>query len=118
MDKRQQWIIVAIAILAMLATGAVIYRQYAAVPTLPTSLGSYADQASRKGVETPTTVAAEADPIPAGELSPDDIAKGIGADLEKEEGSVKNETTTEKTGATDKASALIDYGNAYDENNL
>jgi len=118
MDKRQQWIIVAIVILAMLVIGAVVYRQYAAVPTLPTSLGSYADQASRKGPEAPTTVATEADPIPTGELSPDDVAKGIGADLGKEESSVKDETTTEKTGATEKASTLNDYGNTYDENSL
>jgi len=120
MEKRQQWTVVAVAVLISVALGAIVYRQFLTVPALVPSEGSPVGTELKRVSETPATpAAANIDPVPAGKASPDEVAKGIAADLSTEESTATNaETTTEKGTATNSAAALNDYGNAYDDSKL
>jgi hypothetical protein len=116
MDKRQQWIIGAIAVLAAFAIGSVVYRQFASVTPGSTLRNGTLGTVSREQAGTSDTVAEEV--IPAGDISPDDVAKGIGDDLLKEESGTESEAAAEKESATAGAKVLNEYENAYEENNI
>jgi hypothetical protein len=113
MEKRQQWIIVVIVILAVLAAGSFVYRQFA---TVPTSRSDDFGAASQE--KTGASDAGSADAIPEGDITLDDVAKGIGDDLLTEERVTESEVAAEKESATAGAKALNEYENAYEENNL
>ncbi len=116
MDKRQQWIIGVIAVLAAFAIGSVVYRQFASVgPVSPFRSGSLGS-VSQGNAGTSDAVVEEA--IPDGDISPDDVAKGIGDDLLKEENGTESEAVAEKESATAGAKVLNEYENAYEENNI
>lgn len=116
MDKRQQWIIGAIAVLAAFAIGSVVYRQFASVTPGSTFRSGTLGTVSREQTGTSDTVAEEV--IPDGDISPDDVAKGIGDDLLKEESGTESEAAAEKESATAGAKVLNEYENAYEENNI
>ncbi|NTW76053.1 MAG: hypothetical protein HGB34_04090 [Candidatus Moranbacteria bacterium] len=116
MDKRQQWIIGAIAVLAAVAIGSVVYRQYALVTPGSTFRNGALGSVSQGNAGTSDAVVEET--IPDGDISPDDVAKGIGDDLLKEESGTESEAAAEKESATAGATVLNEYENAYEENNI
>lgn len=116
MDKRQQWIVGAIAVLAAFAIGSVVYRQYASVTPGSTFRSGALGTVSREKTVKSDAVAEDA--IPGGDISPDDVAKGIGDDLLKEEDGTESEAAAEKESATAGAKVLNEYENAYEENNI
>lgn len=117
MDKRQQWIVTGIVALVALGIGTVVYRQFTLTPTGTSSSGG-AFGAVPLEKATTTSVPTVVDSIPAGDVSPEDVVKGIAGDLSKEEASAEDETTVEKDAATAGVKALNEYENTYEENNL
>jgi hypothetical protein len=116
MNKRQQWIIGAIAVLAAFAIGLIVYRQYVSVVPGSTFRGDTLGTGSRDKMKLTDAVIEDA--IPTEDISPDDVAKGIGDDLLKEEGIAESDVTSEKESATAGAKVLHEYENAYEESNL
>lgn len=99
MDKRQQWIVGTIVVVAMAVIATVVYVQYTAV----------SDRSVSKAPSI-SPVVPQADAVPAGPASSAEVVKGISADLATEETTVADvETMTEKKMAADEISALDGY---------
>jgi len=106
-------------VLVSVALGTVVYRQFATMPTAIPSEAGPVGSVSKRALETPAVPVTNVEPVPAGKASPDEVAKGIAADLSTEENTAANaETTTEKGTVTNGAASLNDYGNAYDDSKL
>ncbi len=120
MDKRQQRIVVIIALATAVGMGAVAYSQFTSVSGRSALKQTSLEMTSRKAPDAPVApvVMTDENPLPDGTLLPDEVVKGIEADLREEEGSLKDETTVEKGAATEGAAVLNDYGNVYDETKL
>ncbi len=109
-----------IALATAVGMGAVAYGQFTSVSGRPIPKQTALDATSQKAPDAPVARVSVTDenPLPDGTLLPDEVVKGIEADLQEEEGSLKDETTVEKGAATDGAAVLNDYGNVYDETKL
>ncbi len=116
MEKRQQWIVGAIAILAALSAGVVVYSRFAAdsdghMPWTGLSGSATSDTSG-------TAVSDGEDPIPTGDMTTDEVVSGILEDLRTEEAAVSDEVSAEKDAAIGETKSLNEYENAYEESDL
>ncbi|NTW15590.1 MAG: hypothetical protein HGA38_04485 [Candidatus Moranbacteria bacterium] len=116
MDTWQKWVVGIVGAVVASAIGAVVYTQFATAPGIGGTSGeSLSDFPSLTGGAA--TEASE-DAVPAGEVSVDDVARGISGDLDREDISTDTEVSAEKSDATGAAESLKDLENSYEEGSL
>ncbi|NTW14617.1 MAG: hypothetical protein HGA31_06380 [Candidatus Moranbacteria bacterium] len=119
MEKRQQWIVGAIAVLAAVAIGSVTYRQFVGSTESRGLVRNLREQAARERQATDMKndgFDSGAFPIvPVGKESVDGVVAGIASDLDAEAETLDIQVAETKSALDNQGDAINDLDNAYEQ---
>lgn len=119
MDKRQQWIIGTVAVVAVVAIGAVTYRQFVGSPESRGIVRNLEEQSAREkrtnGARDDSFDSGTLPAVPNGKGSVDGVVAGISSDLDAETGTLDGQVTDAKSALDGQGDAINDLDNAYEQ---
>lgn len=115
MDKRQQWAIIAAAVLFAGLLGGLILRQFSGNGNGRGSGDGLMDRVREPAMGDGTFDSGTLSEIPEGEVSVDTVVSGIGADLDAESGLLDAEAEAVTSALSGEDDLLNDFENIYEE---